>query len=204
MYYIRYRYPSKSSTEIAKAGLENATKGDESASKSGETKKATESITSEKKSEAQTTTQAAAETTGQAEALKTESKPESETESKTEQSAGSESQAKVESEAKDNSEDGFDEGEEYTSYRRTIFRGSNGLVHCIIEEQNGKTGEVKVTEERRIGDQSMTLHRVLNSEGAVAKEFETHENIGDDEESLQKFKEDWTKFAPTKNRSLKQ
>jgi hypothetical protein len=195
MYYIRYRYPSK----------EEATKGEESGGKAGETTKATESIASEKKSEAQTTTQAAPETTEQAEAkTETESKPESATESKTEQSAGSESQAKVESEAKDNSDDGFDEGEEYTSYRRTIFRGSNGLVHSIIEEQNGKTGEVKVTEERRIGDQSMTLHRVLDSKGAVAKEFETHENIGDDEESLQKFKEDWTKFAPTKNRSLKQ
>jgi hypothetical protein len=231
MYYIRYRYPNQPGSESTKGPGEEKKAAETSGKESVEGTKAAESTASEPQPESQPSTgptgptgpaspaapetpttpaeekpgekseaEAAAEAAAKAEAG-TENKP---AEEGSGASRGSESQEKGETKAKESSEDEFEEGEEYTSYRRTIFRGSNGLVHSIVEEQNGKTGEVKVTEERRIGERSMTLQRVLDSKGAVQNEFETHENIGEDEESLQKFKDDWLKFAPQRNRSLKQ
>jgi hypothetical protein len=131
------------------------------------------------------------------------SSPAAESESKSEQKSAQKSEPKTQSESKDESDDSIDDNEEYTSVRRTIFRSHNGLVHSIVEEQNGKSGEIKITEERHLGDRSMTLQRVLKSDGSVSQEFETHKNIGDDEESLRQFKDEWVKFAPTKNRALK-
>ena len=84
-----------------------------------------------------------------------------------------------------------DEEEEpnYYSFSSSMYTGSDGVQHIFREEHDSKTGNHKIVETRRIGDKSMTLHRVTDKNGNV-QEHETRKNINNDEE-LEQFKKDW-------------
>ena len=77
----------------------------------------------------------------------------------------------------------------YYSFSSSMYTGSDGVQHIFREEHDSKTGKHKVVETRRIGDKSMTLHRVTDKDGHV-EEHETRKNIKDDAEAEQ-FKKDW-------------
>ena len=82
-----------------------------------------------------------------------------------------------------------DEEPQYYSFSSSMYSGSDGVQHIFREEHDSKTGKHKVVETRRIGDKSMTLHRVTDKDGKV-EEHETRKNINNDEE-LEAFKKDW-------------
>jgi hypothetical protein len=79
---------------------------------------------------------------------------------------------------------------EYYSFSSSMYSGSDGVQHIYREEHDSKTGKHKVIETRRIGDKSMTLHRVTDKDGKI-EEHETRKNIKDDE--VEEFKKEWTK-----------
>jgi hypothetical protein len=79
---------------------------------------------------------------------------------------------------------------EYYSFSSSMYSGSDGVQHIYREEHDSKTGKHKVIETRRIGDKSMTLHRVTDKDGQT-EEHETRKNIKDDE--VEEFKKEWTK-----------
>ena len=81
-----------------------------------------------------------------------------------------------------------DEEPQYYSFSSSMYSGSDGVQHIFREEHDSKTGKHKVIETRRIGDKSMTLHRVTDKDGHV-EEHETRKNIKDDE--VEQFKKDW-------------
>ena len=77
-----------------------------------------------------------------------------------------------------------------------MYSGSDGIQHIYREETDSKTGKKKYVETRRIGDKSMTLHRVTDSEGNV-EEHETRNNIKDNE--IESFQQEWLKHnSPSK------
>ena len=82
-----------------------------------------------------------------------------------------------------------DEEPQYYSFSSSMYSGSDGVQHIFREEHDSKTGNHKVVETRRIGDKSMTLHRVTDKDGNV-QEHETRKNIKNDEE-LEAFKKEW-------------
>ena len=82
-----------------------------------------------------------------------------------------------------------DEEPQYYSFSSSMYTGSDGVQHIFREEHDSKSGKHKVVETRRIGDKSMTLHRVTDKDGHV-EEHETRKNINTDEE-LEAFKKDW-------------
>ena len=82
-----------------------------------------------------------------------------------------------------------DDEPEYYSFSSSMYTGSDGVQHIFREEHDSKTGNHKVVETRRIGDKSMTLHRVTDKDGNV-QEHETRKNIKNDEE-LEAFKKEW-------------
>ena len=77
---------------------------------------------------------------------------------------------------------------QYYSFSSSMYSGSDGVQHIFREEHDSKTGKSKTVETRRIGDRSMTLHRVTDKDGHV-EEHETRKNIKDDE--VEQFKKDW-------------
>ena len=81
-----------------------------------------------------------------------------------------------------------DDTPQYYSFSSSMYTGSDGIQHIFREEHDSKTGKHKVIETRRIGDKSMTLHRVTDKDGHV-EEHETRKNIKDDE--VEQFKKDW-------------
>ena len=82
-----------------------------------------------------------------------------------------------------------DEEPQYYSFSSSMYSGSDGVQHIFREEHDSKTGKHKVIETRRIGDKSLTLHRVTDKDGHL-EEHETRKNIKDDAE-LEAFKRDW-------------
>ena len=78
---------------------------------------------------------------------------------------------------------------QYYSFSSSMYSGSDGVQHIFREEHDSKTGKHKVVETRRIGDKSMTLHRVTDKDGHV-EEHETRKNINNDDE-LEAFKKEW-------------
>ena len=92
-------------------------------------------------------------------------------------------------EKKEEVEEDEDEEPQYYSFSSSMYSGSDGVQHIFREEHDSKTGKHKVIETRRIGDKSMTLHRVTDKDGNV-EEHETRKNIKDDDE-LEAFKKDW-------------
>ena len=82
-----------------------------------------------------------------------------------------------------------DEEPQYYSFSSSMYSGSDGVQHIFREEHDSKTGKHKVVETRRIGDKSMTLHRVTDKDGHV-EEHETRKNINNDDE-LEAFKKEW-------------
>ena len=108
-----------------------------------------------------------------------------ETETKKEEPKKEEEKPKAE-EKKDEDED---EEPQYYSFSSSMYSGSDGVQHIFREEHDSKTGKHKVIETRRIGDKSMTLHRVTDKDGNV-EEHETRKNINNDDE-LEAFKKDW-------------
>jgi hypothetical protein len=80
---------------------------------------------------------------------------------------------------------------EYYSCSSSMYSGSDGVQHIYREEHDSKTGKHKVIETRRIGNKSMTLHRVTDKDGQI-EEHETRKNINDDE--VDEFKKQWTKL----------
>ena len=86
---------------------------------------------------------------------------------------------------------------EIESYRvcTSMYTNSDGVQHIYREESDSKAGQHKIVETRRIGDKSMTLHRVTNKDGSV-EEHETMKNIKDEE--VERFKNDWvSRNVPT-------
>lgn len=77
---------------------------------------------------------------------------------------------------------------QYYSCISRMYSGSDGVQHIYREESDSKTGKKKVVETRRIGNKSMTLHRVTDKDGKV-EEHETRKNIKDDE--VDEFKKQW-------------
>ena len=98
-------------------------------------------------------------------------------------------ETKSEEKTKDESKD--DNEPQYYSFSSSMYSGSDGVQHIFREEHDSKTGKHKVVETRRIGDKSMTLHRVTDKDGKV-EEHETRKNIKDDKE-LEEFKNEWIK-----------
>ena len=95
-----------------------------------------------------------------------------------------------EEEKHEDEEENDDNGEpQYYSFSSSMYSGSDGVQHIFREEHDSKTGRHKVVETRRIGDKSMTLHRVTDKDGHV-QEHETRKNIKNDEE-LEAFKKEW-------------
>ena len=82
-----------------------------------------------------------------------------------------------------------DDEPQYYSFSSSMYSGSDGVQHIFREEHDSKTGKHKVVETRRIGDKSMTLHRVTDKDGNV-EEHETRKNISNDDE-LEAFKKEW-------------
>ena len=80
---------------------------------------------------------------------------------------------------------------QYYSFSSSMYSGADGVQHILREEHDSKTGKHKVVETRRIGDKSMTLHRVTDKDGKV-EERETRKNIANDDE-LEAFKKEWIK-----------
>ena len=91
-------------------------------------------------------------------------------------------------EKKGDKKEGHDEEPQYYSFSSSMYSGSDGVQHIFREEHDSKTGKSKTVETRRIGDKSMTLHRVTDKDGHV-EEHETRKNIKDDE--VEQFKKDW-------------
>ena len=88
-----------------------------------------------------------------------------------------------------------DEDEDFGFYSITssMYSG-DGFQHIYREEQDSKTGKTKVVETKRIGNKSITIHRVTDKDGNV-EEHETRKNIKDNE--LEAFNKDWdTKNVP--------
>ena len=88
----------------------------------------------------------------------------------------------------DSQSDDENEEPQYYSFSSSMYSGSDGVQHIFREEHDSKTGKHKVIETRRIGDKSMTLHRVTDKDGKV-EEHETRKNIKDDE--VEQFKKEW-------------
>ena len=77
---------------------------------------------------------------------------------------------------------------EYYSISSSMYSVSDGIQHIYREEVDSKTGKKKVVETKRIGNKSLTLHRVTDKDGHV-EEHVTRKNIKDDE--LEAFNKDW-------------
>lgn len=88
----------------------------------------------------------------------------------------------------DSKEESDSDVDQYYSVRTSMYSGADGVQHIYREEHDSRSGQSKVTETRRIGNKSMTLHRVTHKDGKV-DEHETRKNIKDDE--VEAFKKDW-------------
>lgn len=84
------------------------------------------------------------------------------------------------------------EDEDFTCEIRTITK-KGGFKHTIRTERSEETGIVIVTETREIGNQSMTLKKIIYTDGDI-EQFETRKAINDDE--LEDFKAKWMKAFP--------
>ena len=118
-------------------------------------------------------------------------KPKQEEEKKAEEKpkeTKEEEKPKQEEEKKETKSEDEDGDPHYYSFSSSMYTGSDGVQHIFREEHDSKTGKHKVVETRRIGDKSMTLHRVTDKDGHV-EERETRKNIKDDE--VEQFKKDW-------------
>lgn len=211
MFYIRYHYPcakpkdeekpqEKKEEEAPKQAMNEKEEAPKEQPKTEETSKVEEPKPEVTKNEEE---EPKAE-----EPKKEEEEPINKEEPKTEEEPMKEEESKKEdeenhAEEEESESESMDEDEEYVSSRTSVYRGKGGLVHTVTEEQNGRTGKVVITEERRIGDRAMTLHRTLNADGSVEEEYETRDNLNDDA-ALEAFKNDWISLAPKKGRSLKQ
>ena len=113
-----------------------------------------------------------------------------------------ENEAKEEEKEKPAEEEEENESGEpqYYSVSTSMYSGSDGVQHINREEHDSKTGKHKTVETRRIGNKSLTLHRVTDKDGKV-EEHETRKNIKNDEE-LEAFKKDWTNRNVPSNKSL--
>ena len=104
---------------------------------------------------------------------------------KKEEGKAKEGEKKEGEQAKDETADGKPQ---YYSLSTSMYSGSDGVQHIYREETDSKTGKHKTVETRRIGNKSMTLHRVTDKDGHV-EEHETKKNLKDDE--VEAFKKDW-------------
>jgi hypothetical protein len=79
------------------------------------------------------------------------------------------------------------------SSRKSIFAESDsrGFEHVKEEIRDAKSGKTIYAETRRIGDQSMTLHRETDKDGKVT-ERESRTNIPDDQ--VETFKSKWMEY----------
>ena len=118
------------------------------------------------------------------ETKKEEEKPKQEEETKKEEEKPKEEKKEEQKQEEENDEP------QYYTFSSSMYTGSDGVQHIFREEHDSKTGNHKVLETRRIGNRSMTLHRVTDKDGNVVQEHETRKNIKNDEE-LEAFKRDW-------------
>ena len=86
----------------------------------------------------------------------------------------------------------------FYSITSSMYSG-DGFQHIYREEQDSKTGKTKVVETKRIGNKSITVHRVTDKDGHV-EEHETRKNIKDNE--LEAFNKDWIAKNVPKQSSL--
>lgn len=77
---------------------------------------------------------------------------------------------------------------QYYTISSSMYSGSDGVQHVYREEQDSRSGQKKVVETRRIGNKSLTLHRVTDKDGNT-EEHETRKNIKDEE--VDSFKKLW-------------
>ena len=118
-----------------------------------------------------------------------EKKEEKKEETKKEEEKKPKEEAKKETKETKSEEKEEDEEPQYYTFSSSMYTGSDGVQHIFREEHDSKSGKHKVVETRRIGDKSMTLHRVTDKDGHV-EEHETRKNINTDKE-LEAFKKDW-------------
>jgi hypothetical protein len=100
----------------------------------------------------------------------------------------------------DTKQDDEEESEpQYYSFSSSMYTDNNGIQHMYREETDSKTGKKKVVETRRIGNKSLTLHRVTDKDGNT-EEHETRKNLKDDE--VEQFKKDWMSHNIPENSQL--
>lgn len=88
---------------------------------------------------------------------------------------------------------------EYYCVTTSMYSGSDGTQHIYREERDSNTGKHKVIETRRIGNKSMTLHRVTDRDGHI-EEHETRKNIKDEE--VEDFKNQWNSRSMIKDQQI--
>ena len=120
---------------------------------------------------------------------KKETKPEKEEKKDNEEKTKEEKEQPKPKESEEQPKSDEEDEPNYYSFSSSMYTGSDGVQHIFREEHDSKTGNHKIVETRRIGDKSMTLHRVTDKNGNV-QEHETRKNINNDEE-LEQFKKDW-------------
>jgi hypothetical protein len=119
---------------------------------------------------------------------KKDSKHDKKQEEETKEQKDNNSETESESESDSNSTSQCHKVPQYYSVSTSMYSGSDGFQHIYREESDSKSGQKKVVETRRIGNKSMTLHRVTDKDGNV-EEHETRKNIKDDE--MDTFKKEW-------------
>ena len=107
-----------------------------------------------------------------------------------------EEQAKKELPKEEKKQDANDDEKQYYSFSSSMYTDSDGIQHMYREETDSKTGKKKVIETRRIGNKSLTLHRVTDKDGNI-EEHETRKNLNDNE--VDQFKKDWMSHNVPKN-----
>ena len=93
----------------------------------------------------------------------------------------------------------FLDDSEYYCVTTSMYSGSDGTQHIYREEHDSNSGKHKVVETRRIGNKSMTLHRVTDRDGHI-EEHETRKNIKDEE--VEDFKNQWNSRNMNKNQGI--
>ena len=83
--------------------------------------------------------------------------------------------------------------QEYFIKTRSMKRIGD-FVHITTEEKGTKSGTIKTTDTREIGDKSMTLTRVIYPNGDI-DETESMKNINDDE--VEAFQSQWIEVFPS-------
>lgn len=97
-------------------------------------------------------------------------------------------------------EENEEEGEpQYYTCSSSMYTTSDGVQHIYREEQDSKSGKKKIIETRRIGNKSITHHKVTEKDGSVT-EHESRHNIKPDE--VDEFNKQWSSRNSKRQSSL--